>query len=84
MKPAPSVRIPRLIQSDYVEAKQVLGHEPKRPVGVVLSTQGFAELQAYGCKFPCSVAVDPTAHRDTCHWFWLPENFHPFTSLIRA
>lgn len=62
----------------------MLGREPKWPVGVVLSQYGLAELQAYGCRFPCPVAVDPKAPRDTVTWFYLPENFHPFTSLIRA
>lgn len=79
MKPAP-----RLFTSDLLEARQVLGGEPKHPVGVVLSTYAFAELQARGCRFPCPVAVDPDQPRDTAAWFWLPENFQPFTELIKA
>jgi hypothetical protein len=84
MKAPPSVRAPRLVTSDILEARKVLGREPKWPVGVVLSVNSFNELVAYRCKFPCPVAVDPMAPRDTCAWFYLPQNFAPFTQLIRA
>jgi hypothetical protein len=84
MKTAPQVQPPRLVRSDIVEARQVLGREPGQPVGVVLSQYGFAELRAYGCRFPCPVAVDPHAPRETIAWFYLPENFAPFTNQLRA
>lgn len=83
MKTAPAVRVPRLFSSDYSEAKAILGRDPKHPIGVVLSPAGFAELASYGCRFPCPVAVDPTAPRDTVAWYWLPENFQPFSDLVR-
>jgi hypothetical protein len=83
MKPAPALRVPRLFTSDFNEARQIIGHEPKYPVGVVLSPHAYAELRAYGCRFPCPVAVDPTAPRETVAWYWLKENFDPFAELIQ-
>lgn len=84
MKPAPKVAIPRLVRTDIHEARKALGREPGLPVGVVVSEYGFAELRAYGARFPCPVAVDPTLHRDSVVWCYLAETFQQFSHLVRA
>ena len=83
MKPAPKVP-PPLTRSDITQARCVLGREPGQPIGVVMSEYGFQELRAYGCRFPCPVAVDPRMPRDSVEWFFLRENFEPYTQLLRA
>lgn len=83
MKAAPQVTIPvRRPMSDIVEARRVTGREPKYPIGVVMARNAYAELRAYGARFPCPVAIDPTAPRDTVTWYYLQENFDRFANLI--
>lgn len=83
MKTPPKV-LPPLLKSDFAQAKRILGREPGQPVGVVMSEHGLQELRAYGCRFPCPVAVDPAVHREAIEWFYLPENFQPYADFIRA